>query len=1055
MKKLLQSLFLLLFVAVTALAQERTVTGKVIASEDGLPLPGVSVVVTGSSLGTQTGVDGNYSIKVVSGNSLTFSYIGYSSQTVNIPDNNVVNVTMVQDSRQLGEVVVTALGIERQKKELGYAATTVGAQELTRASSVNVANGLQGKVSGLNVTTVSSGVFENVNINLRGLRSLTGNNNPLLVVDGVPLKIEFLSSLNPNDIQDVSVLKGSSSAAIYGPDARNGVILVSTKNGASTPEITVSNSTQVQTVSFFPKLQKQFGQGYDGQIDPIENWSWGPAFDGAMVPLGPELPDGSQQMVPYVGTDEREKFYDNGVTTQTDLSFSVKDFYLSFQDALVKGIVPDDKNRRTGLRLNSGREFGKFKANLNVNYSQQNYKIFDDQGQADYFALQGTGGNDGLFNQLINTAAHVPLSQYKDYKNNVYAQYNTYYNNYGLNPYFSINNWRKNGKRQDLISNFDLSLKATDWLNFTYRAGLLTQGIDERRTSEGVIADDFGLDRGKTSVSGAVEERAYTENRLSSELFGNLTKQISDDFKINAIAGTYVRQNTIRDSRVGASSLIVPGLYNIGPRTGILTGSSPESRSRLFSVYGSAGLSYKGWANIEVTGRNDWTSLLAIGNNSYFYPAVSGSLVLSDLIEGWKSSNTISYFKLRGAWSKTGNADIAPYLLASTYTQPQYTGFPYGAVPGLTAGNTFFDPGLKPEFINSTEAGFEASFLNSRITLETTFFTQKNTNQIISVNVSDATGYGRYFLNAASFDNKGVEMDVNLSPLVNFGNGSFRFRANATYNDSEVTSIFREQELNELSIGGYVAAGNYAVVGEPAFVVKATDYRRDALGRIIVSSTTGRPSANPVPVSQGRTLPKWIIGLNPSVNWKGFNLSALFEHKGGHKASFFGLGNDMAWTGVSEATAYNNREPFILPNSVVRNPDIPAETVALDPTNPANYIVNTTARIGENQAMYNHYISEFSDAASNFVVSANTWRLREVALSFDVPASLLQKQKFLKNVNVSLIGRNLVLWLPEENKFMDPDFNSMITDYPNAFGNIDATSNPPVRNFGFNITAKF
>ncbi|RZK73049.1 MAG: SusC/RagA family TonB-linked outer membrane protein, partial [Pedobacter sp.] len=861
---------------------------------------------------------------------LVFSFIGTTTQELPVPESNSINVRLGADAAVLNEVVVTALGIERQKKELGYAATTVSSENLTRAAAVNVANGLQGKVSGLNVTTISSGVFEDVKITMRGIRSMTGNNNPLLVVDGVPMKLEFLSSLNPNDVRDVSVLKGSSSAAIYGPDARNGVILVTTKKGSNIPTITVSNSTQFQNVSFFPKLQKQFGQGYDGIIDPVENWSWGPAYDGQIVGIGPELPDGSQNTTPYVGTDEREDFYNTGITVQTDASISMKDFYFSLQDAKVSGIVPDDENRRTSFRLNSGREFGKFKTNVNVNYSQQNYNIFNDEGMSDFFSAQGTGGNDGLFSQLINTPAHIPLSSFKDFENNPFAQYNTYYNNYGINPYFAINNWRRTGKRQDLITNLDLTYTPTDWLSFVYRAGLVTQNIGERRTSRGVIADDFGLDRNLTSVPGTVQERAFSENRLSSELFGNLVKNINDDFKINAIAGTYIRQNESRNTRVGASSLVVRDIFNIGNRSGILTGSSPGYRSRLFSIYGSAGLSYRGWANVEVTGRNDWTSLLAIGNNSYFYPGVSGSLVLTDAIEGLQSAGGLSYLKLRAAWNRTGNADIDPYLLASTYSQPVYTGFPYGSNPGLTAGNTFYDPNLKPEFINSTEAGFEAGFFGGRVSFEATYFYQNNTDQIISINLSDATGYSRYYLNAASFVNKGVEMDLNLSPLIKFNNGGFRFRANATYNDSEVTSIYNEQDLGELSIGGYVASGNYAVVGKPAFMLKGTDYRRDDLGRVIVNAATGRPTADPTTKEFGRTLPKWIIGLNPSVDYKNFSLSALFEHKGGHKASFYGLGNDMGWTGVSEATAYNNRQPFILPNSVIANPDIPATQIAQD-----------------------------------------------------------------------------------------------------------------------------
>lgn len=1046
MKQKLLSFFLVFTCLVgVSFAQNRQVSGKVTSATDGSPVTGVSVAVVGTSTATQTDGSGNYSLSVPANSTLLFSYIGYTSQRVPVGNQSVLNVQLVGDEETLDEVVVTALGIERNRRDLGYATQKVSSRELTQVNAVNVAGGLTGKVSGLNVTGVSSGVFEDVRMNLRGIRSLTGNNNPLLVVDGVPMSLNFMSNLNPNDIENVSVLKGSSSAAIYGPDARNGVIVVTTKKGSDVPVITIGHSTQWQNVSFFPALQKQFGQGYDGIIDPIENWSWGPAYDGSQVQIGDPLPNGDVQTVTYSGTDERKKFYDTGVTHQTDVSFSMKDFFLSAQDAVVKGIVPDDKNRRTSIRLNSAREYKNFRVGLNTNYSQQNFDIYDSEGTSDYFAAQGTGGNDGLFNQLINTPAHIPLTSYKDYKNDVWAQYDNWFTHYGLNPYFQAGNWRSEGKRQNLVTNLDLSYKPLEWLSFQYRAGLISRNRAERRLSHGYKVSQYGEEREKTSVPASVEEYNYNETRLSSDFFGQVDKQLDDSFKLSAILGTYLRQVEYRGTSVEAASLLVPDIFNIGNRVGNLNGESDGYKSRLFSVYGSVGLNYKGWANVEVTGRSDKTSLLAQGNNTYFYPGVSGAVVLTDAVDALKS-NALSYLKLRAAWNKTGNADITPYTLYTTYSQPGETGFPFGSNPGFTLGNTARDPNLKPEFINSTELGVETGFWNDRVRLEATYFYQKNTDQIIGVRVSDATGFRSANRNAASFVNKGVELDLNLSPLIKFTDGAVRFRANATYNDSEITSIFDEQQLDEIVIGtSYSRVGNYAIKGQPAFVWKATDYLRDDQGRIIVSPTTGRPSSSSTLESYGRTMPKWILALNPSVDYKSFTLSGLLEHKTGHQVSFFELGTSMAWTGVSEATAYNNREPFILPNSVIP-----------DPNNPGQYIENTTARIGENQEIYNHYIGEYRTASRNFLVDATSWRLRELSLSYNVPATWLQsKQSVLKSLSISLVGRNLALWLPKENKYMDPDFNSFFDDGSNSMGLVTATSNPPVRNFGFTVNAKF
>jgi len=1044
-KILFISLFLLSGLLQEVMAQNRAITGIVTDAANNEGLPGVTVLVKGTQIGSATDVNGNYSIGVpAEGTTLVFSFVGYTTVERAIGNATTLNIALATDAQQLNEVVVTALGITREKKDLSYAATSVTNEVVTRANPVNIANGLQGKVAGLNVMSTNSGVFENTRINLRGIRSISGNNNPLLVLDGVQADINYLSSINPNDIENVSVLKGSSAAAIYGPDARNGVIVVTTKKGAGNdkPVVTLSNSTQLQQVSFYPELQTQFGSGGYGQYTPYENWSWGPAFDGSMVEIGKMLPDGTTQMVPYSPRNDRKEFFNTGVVMQNDVSLAAKDFYISLQDARIKGIVPDDKNRRTGLRLNTAREYGKFKVGLNTNYIQQNYNIYNAELQDDFFTVLGVGSNEGLMNLIFNTPAHIPLTSYKDFDNNPYAQYNTYFNDYGLNPYWAIDNWRLDGKREDLITNLDLNFKATDWLNLTYRAGMIARFVNERSTSEGETPNAYGLGRSFDIVPGSVEERSYRNTRLFSEAFANATKQINDNFRVTGILGTYVRQDDARDTRVGAGTLVVPELFNISNLAGQLTGTSPESRVRLFSVYASAGLNYKGWANIEVTGRNDRTSVLGMNNNSYFYPGVSASLVVSDLVGALRDNSTISFLKLRGSWNKTANADISPYSLTGTFRQ-QY-GFPYGNLAGFTANNTTYDANLNPEFIKSVEFGIETGFLNNRLNLEATYYNQNNTDQIIPIRVSEATGFGFANVNAASFVNKGVELEARLTPLVNLGGVNINFNANATYSDSEIKSVFTG--LDELAIGGYTIAGNYAIVGQPAFILQANDYLRDDQGRIIVDKYSGYPTEDPTLKPFGRTLPKWIVGLNPSVNWKGLNFSVLAEYKGGHVA-YHGIGPGMAWTGVSAATARNNRERFVIPNSVIENED-------------GTFSPNTDVAITNAN---DFYIGVYRDVFSNFITSAASWRLREVALSYALPANLISRQNVIKGISVALTARNLALWLPKTNEFSDPDFSSFgtaqagVSTSPtsNTFGITSSQINPPVRTFGGNITLTF
>lgn len=1030
-QKLLSAMFAMTCVTSLSFAQTREVSGLVTAS-DGTPISGASISVVGTNTATQTDGSGRFKITANSGATLNVSYIGYVSQRVSIGNSVNLTIVLLGGDQSLDEVVVTGvLGIERQKKEIGYATAKVDKEALTATRAVNVASGLQGKVSGLNITPINNGVFEDIKINLRGIRSLTGNNNPMLLLDGVPSSIGYLSSINPNDIEDVQILKGSSAAAIYGPDARNGVIVVTTKKSSNVPNISVSQSTQFSQISFFPKLQEKFGNGAYGEYTGYENWSWGPAFDGSQVEIGDILPDGTIQMVPYVANNDRQEFFNTGKTYQTDVSYSAKDVYFSVQDALVKGIVPDDKNRRTGLRLNTAKEYGIFKISLNANYINSDYSVFNDAGMASWNAANNVGLNSGLMNLIFNTPAHIPLTKYKDFVNDPYAEYNTYFNHYGLNPYFAIDNWRNDGKRTDLLSNLEMTLKPTDWVSVTWRGGITSRGIDENTTSKGEVPTSYGLNRGATLIPGTVSERAYYSRRYSSELFANFNKQLNEDFKLSGILGTYVRNTNTRDASVGASNLVVPELFNTGNRTGELTGGSSISESRMFSVYGSASLNYKGWANIEFVGRNDKTSVLPIDNNSFFYPGINAALVLTDALPEIKG-DALTYLKFRGGWNETGNADINPYSLEATFGQA--SGFPYGSLAGFTAGNTTYDAALKPEFITSTELGFEAGFWRGRINLEGTVYRSLNENQIVGVSVSSATGYTLANVNAASFINKGFELDLKFKTNTT---AAFRpkFAVNLSYNDNEVTQIY--EGLDELAVSTGGLAQNYAIKGYPAYVLKTTDYNRDDQGRIIVDATTGYPTANPNSKIYGRTLPKWIVGLNPSFDYEDFNFSMLFEYKGGHYA-YADIGNAMAWTGVSEASASNNRERFVLPNSSYA-----------DPNNPGQYVANENVTIAN---VNDFYTGVYRTVGSNFLTSASAWRLREISLSYQLPQNLLSQVGFIKSAAIALTGRNMFLWVPKTNQYQDPDFNFTSG---NAAGISTSQINPPVRTFGANLTVNF
>ena len=1034
LKFLLTCLLMVSFSLVSA--QTRTASGTVTSADNGEPVIGASVLIKGSSQGTVTNVNGKFSLNVPANATLVISSVGMLPQEV-APGTNL-NIVLVTDTKTLDEVVVTALGIQRQKRDLGYSTTNINSEELTQAKSVSVATGLQGKVAGLNIASLNNGVFEDVKINLRGIRSLTGNNNPMLLLDGVPVGLGLLNSINPNDVESVNVLKGTSAAAIYGPDARNGVIVVTTKAGSKTdkPEITISNSTQFNNVSFFPKFQTEFGSGGYGSYIPYENWSWGPAFDGKEVELGEKLTDGSVQKVIYSPIkNNRQNFFNTGVTMQNDVSYSAKNFYMSIQDANIKGVVPDDVNRRTGIRMNATQTYKKFTAAFNTNYIQSNYNVFDNVAMGDYYSANNVGLNDGLMNLIFSTQANVPLTSYKDFKNNPFAQYNNYYNRYGINPYIAMDTWRRTGKDQNLVTSLDLKLAATDWLDLNYRAAMTYQSIVSQSNQKRLVVNPYGKARGIDAVPQAVSNGSYVGNRMSSEFFANFHKTFGD-FKVNVLAGTYVRDIKSRNVGVNASNLIIEGLFNVSARPGELGGYSNESHTRMFSLYGNVNLNYKNWANLEFTGRNDKTSVLDPSNNSFFYPGVAASLVLTDAVPAVKS-DIMNFLKLRASWNKTGNADINPYLLSATFSQGD--GFPYNGLPGYSADDTSYDRYLKPEFIDSKEVGFEASFLKNRITLDATYYDQNNTNQIVSIRVPRSTGYTFAFVNAASFRNYGFETQLKVTPLVNLGEVNLNFNANYSYNSSEVLSIY--QDLQELSIGGYVMAANQAVVGKPAFIFNASDYKRDNQGRVIVDRLTGYPIVDEVNKKFGRTMPMHIIGLNPSISWKGLTVSALFEYKGGHYA-FNMIGNEMAWTGVSEITGINHRERFVIPNSVYE-----------DPNKKGTYIENTNITVSDAQDFFTG--DSYRTVASNFITSAATWRFREFSITYDIPNSLISKQSLIQGISVGVNGRNLALWLPKSNVYSDPDFKDLDSFGGNIAGISNATVNPPVRTIGGTISVKF
>jgi TonB-linked SusC/RagA family outer membrane protein len=1049
MRKILSLLAVLVLSSVLAFAQTRDVTGQIL-DELGDPIPFSSVTIKGTNRGVTTDANGNFTIGVSRGEVLVFSAVGRTPREVAVGASNLYTITL-ERSDNLQEVVVTALGVQRQAKELGYATTRIKNAELTQAKTVNLQNGLTGKVSGLNITTVNSGVFEQTKINLRGLRSLTGNNQPLLVIDNIPTPLTYISSLNPNDVQDVNILKGASAAAVYGPDGVNGVIIVRTRRGTSgKPTVTVSHTVQLARVSFMPEVQKRWGGGTSEDAlgrplyDPIENQQFGPEFDGSMMPIGPALEDGDQQMVRYSPTDERKKFWNNGLTLQTDVSFSGQGFYLSAQDADIKGLMPKDKNRRTSFRFNGSKEYGKFRAAANLNYIQSNFNVVNDAAYAPRFPGSYNGS---VYFTVLNTPAHIPLTSYEDQVNNKYAQYSNYYNEYFVNPYWVIDNHRTKGRGDNFLGSIEGSFEVAEWLTATYRAGAALTFNSFKNESGPVVTTDWAqANRGQgfDPQPSFVSDGSNFQSRITHEFFLNGRKEVSD-FAFNYLLGARYRENRAKFVNIAGNNLQLPALFNPSVRLGEPVANTNDFRSRLISGFGQVSVSYKGWANVEFSAANDWDSRLDINQNSYFYPGVAASIVLSDALPFLQDSRFLSYAKIRGAVSKSANVNIDPYQLAPIYNPTG--GFPYGNLGGFSAGNAFTDPLIEPEFVNSREIGLELGFLNNRINIDATYFNQKNTNQILAVQQSAATGYTTYVANAADFKNYGVELDLNITPLVNIGQGRINLGVNVTYNDNEITSLF--PGIDELAIGGSgnftqlsassPDAHNYAIVGKPAFVFKLSDYKRDPEGRVIVDRYTGFPELQDSLVTRGRSLPLWLVGINPSFSWKGLTVAMTWDYRGGHYA-YHGIGSDMDFTGISWRSGQFGRQRFVFPNSVYDD-------------GTGKYVPNENIQVASGGRDFWATGTTNTSVATNYFSSAAFWKLRELAISYELPSAWIGGGKFIKKVMISAVGRNLFTFVPDSNQWTDPEFN--YTDQGNTFGLNSVFATPPARLFGASVTLTF
>jgi TonB-linked SusC/RagA family outer membrane protein len=1074
MRKLAFTLALILFCGMQVVFAQKVVTGKVTDSNDGTSIPGVNISVKGTKLVAQTGVNGEFSIRVPDNSrTLSFSFVGYEPQDVVVGNKTVLNINLKAAATSLSEVVVTGYGIKRQAKELGFATAKVSSGDINKGGSTNVVNGLTAKVSGLQINTVNNGVNPDTRITLRGNRHLLATNQALVILDGVPVTASYLNSINPNDIENVQILKGAGASAIYGNDASNGVMIVTTKKGGGKAVVKYSNTTTFEQISYMPKMQNRFGSGSgedtvgynpkytfwigrDRTTDPYtsyENQAFGPEFNGQMVILGGTLANGSTQQVPYSAVkNQKYKFFDIGTTNQNDVSYSMGDdksnFYLSAQDVNTKGVTPGDKNRRDGIRVAGARTSGIVHADYTVGYTQTNTNV----SGGDFY--QGRG----VYWNVLNTPGQVDLTKYKDIVNNPFANINGYFNAYYPNPYWAIAHSRNITKRDDLLGSAMVTVKPADWIDFSYRLGMTSNTTryknyrDEADYNSYMVTDPWGAGHNATGSPfyGSSSEQITNTSIVTGDFIVTLNKKFND-FTTKVILGNSMYKYGYRSVFVNTpNGTVIPNVYNVTNRYGV-PGASEDNQDRAsMGVFADLSIGYKGWFFVHGSGRNDWDSRLAPSNRSFFYPGADASIVLSELIPSLKDNATLSFAKVRGGWSKTGQVSLTNYYAtlpaygngygyvsngagASGQGTTMTQAFPYGNTVGYLQSNILSNASLRPEITQEIELGFELGFLRDRVHFETNVYRSRTKDQTIPASISAATGYQAAYINAGELETKGIETDLKITPLLDLGQFKWNLSINYSYTTNKVLSLLNG--VNELPIGDV----SYAIVGQAFPAIKVTDVQRDPQGRIIVDPKTGYPIKNPASVVVGHGNPNHILGIVNTFMYKSFTLNIVSDYRSGNVIEN-AVGNSLDFTGNSWHSAQNGRQPFVIPNSVILQSD-------------GSYKVNTDVVVKD--ASRDFWVnSDYHKAQSTYVTSAAFWKLREVALNYDFPVKKLLKIDFIKALQIGLVGRNLLMFRPATNVWTDPEFNTQ-SGTSNAVGYTTEDQTPPTRVFGFTFKLTF
>ena len=1061
MGKKLMMLLLGVFSCLLVNAQIKTVTGRVTSADNGEPLIGVSVSIPGTTVGVNTDADGRYTLSRIpaSAKQIRFSFIGMEAQT--LPIKSVVNVSLKSSDYVLKGAVVTALGIKRSAKSLGYSATDIKAKDITEARTTDIMSSLQGKVAGVTISSPTGDPGASNKVIIRGFASLSGNNQPLYVIDGVPMDNSVVRSadelnhqydfgngtnaVNPDDVEDMTILKGAAATALYGSRAANGVIMITTKKGKKRERgmgITYNGGIQFATVARLPQMQNMFGQGYGGEQVPIENGSWGARLDGAERVWG-RVYDNSQKAKSYKAIKNNIRdFFDTGVTYNNSIAFDGAsdkgNYYVSLSNVNANGVYPtraDAYNKytfATNLNYNATRKLS-FSSTVNFSYQKQNFV--------------STGQKLSPLFSLYNVPRDISITSMKDLNDpfNTPGYYYTPYN--ATNPYYILKNYEDRAETYKTWGKFQADYKILDFLKFTYRIGL---DYTSMKTRDGIpnLSSLFAGTPNWTDNAEVGQQTGWvytldrTNREIDQDFMLNFSKPITDDINLNAIAGF----NTNELRRTAASQentgLDVPTWFNTTNSGKTPTIVDRFYKRRLTGLYGQVDASWKDMVFVTVTGRNDWSSTLPKDNRSYFYPGVTAGFVFSELLPK-DVREYISFGKVRAAWGKTGrDADWymtgTPFAVADANMGFGELKFPLGGINAFTLDNTLGNANLKPEMNTETELGLNMAFFHNRLSFDIAYYNRVNKNQVLSMNLDRATGFGWRNVNLGKIRNRGVEILVQGTP-VKTRDWKWDLSWNFTHNASKVISLPSEIGNESLIWGFSGGTSLYAIVGKPLGTYRATVFEHDPEGHIVVSANNGLPVKESKLKEMGDMNNKYVMGFGTTLTWKDFSLTANMEVRHGGKMYCRTKGTTF-FTGIAKQTVYNDRNPFIIPGSVNKVTDAAGNVSYVENTTPLNYTYIQT------------YWADQYDTDGSDLVSRSFVKLRDVVLTWNVPAKWINKT-FLTGASLSVFGRNLLMWTPDSNTFVDPEATSFGNDLESQFGEYGA--NPSTRTFGFNVKLSF